>query len=71
MKLTKYFTTTKSIEQEINRWVREKPKERDILQLVPYRDGILVLYEKITRKDQWDSIKRGYAKKPKKAVLEE
>lgn len=66
MRLTKYFAPVKNIERSINSWVREKPKLRVILQMMPYNDGIMVLYEKATFKDEWASIKRGYAKKPRK-----
>lgn len=66
MRLTKYFSGAQDAQRKINAWVREKPKERNILQIVSHHDGVLVLYEKASRQDAWESVKRSFAKKPKR-----
>lgn len=63
MRLTKFFPQTKSIDRSINAWVREKPKQRLILQMLNYENGVLVLYEKTAARDEWESIKKAFADK--------
>lgn len=66
MRLTKYFSGVQGIDRKINAWVREKPKQRNILQIVSHHEGVLVVYEKASRQDAWESVKRGFAKKSKR-----
>lgn len=66
MRLTKNFAAEKGVDRKINAWVRENPKQRMILQVCSHPEGVLVLYEKVTKQDEWESVKRGFAKKAKK-----
>lgn len=76
MRLTKFFTGTKSIDKNINDWVRESPQQRCILQITPYKitpykEGVIVLYEIIPpKKDERESIKENFIKKPRKTTTQ-
>lgn len=64
MRLTKFFPGSKSIDKDINAWVKEYPQQRCILQIVPYKGGAIVLYESTSsRKNEWESLKRSLTKK--------
>lgn len=70
MRLTKYFSGERSVEAAINQWVRKSPRQRYILQIIPYKKGVLVLYDKISSpEDEWESLKKNIIKKPKKNPL--
>lgn len=70
MRLIKFFPKAKSIESDINTWVRESPQQRCILQIIPYGEGVIVLYEEVSSyKDEWESVKKSIMKKPKKGAL--
>lgn len=70
MRLTKFFPDTKSIDKSINTWVRQSPQQRCILQISPFKGGIIVLYEKVsTQKDDWSLVKKRFMEKPAKDIL--
>ncbi|MBL7070733.1 MAG: hypothetical protein ISS26_00990 [Candidatus Omnitrophica bacterium] len=70
MRLIKFFPKAESIDNDINAWVRESPQQRCILQITPYGEGVIVLYEKVSsHEDEWESIKKHLMKKAKKDTL--
>ena len=70
MRLTKFFSGAGSVDKKINTWAKESPRKRCIVQLVSYREGVLVLYEKISPpREDWESLKRNLMEKPKKSTL--
>ncbi|MFH1645590.1 MAG: hypothetical protein ABIB11_04125 [Candidatus Omnitrophota bacterium] len=63
MRLVKFFPGSAGVDKNINAWVRMAPQQRCILQVSPYKEGVLVVYEKYaTQKDEWDAIKKGFEK---------
>lgn len=70
MRLIKFFPKAESIDRGINAWVRESPQQRCILQIAPYGEGVIVLYEEVSSyKNDWESVKKSIMKKPKKGAL--
>jgi len=67
MRLVKFFLEAKNIDKNINAWVREFPLQRCILQVAPYKEGVLVVYEKYgSQKDEWEAIKRSFERSQKR-----
>jgi len=63
MRLVKFFPGAGSIDKNINAWVRMAPQQRCILQISPYKEGVLVLYERYaSEKDEWADARRSFAK---------
>jgi hypothetical protein len=70
MRLTKFFPGGKSVEAAINQWVKKSPQQRSILQIIPYKEGVLVLYDKILSSGgEWESVKKNIMEKPAKNPL--
>jgi len=70
MRLTKFFLGGRSVESAINQWVKKSPQQRFILQITSYKEGVLVLYDKISSSEgEWEAAKKNIMKKPAKSPL--
>jgi len=65
MRLVKFFPEAKSVDKNINAWIQQSPQQRCILQIMPYKDGVMVLYEKVSSEErEWESVKKHLIKNP-------